>query len=101
MRGVAAFLLALLVATSVHGAASPVAPAGAMAHGPASIGAALVHSAPASVTHDQRLDPAPVPGSALLPDAEGGPAAVAEPDATPPAILTSAPHSSRAPPNLH
>ncbi|MGN9914721.1 hypothetical protein ACTMTJ_45050 [Phytohabitans sp. LJ34] len=101
MRGVAAFLLALLVATSVHGAGSTAAPAGAMAHGPASIGAAVVHTAPASVTHDQRLDPAPVPRNDLPPRAEGGPAVAAEPDATRPAVVTSAPRSSRAPPHLH
>jgi hypothetical protein len=101
MRGVAAFLFALLTLTSVHGAASTAAPAGAIAHGPASIGAAVVHAAPVPVTDDHQLDLSPVPGKAFAPDAEGEPAAAAEPDAAPPAVVTSAPHSSRAPPHLH
>ncbi|BCB82365.1 hypothetical protein GCM10022251_47860 [Phytohabitans flavus] len=100
-RVLAAALLAVLALTSVHGAASTAAPAGAIAHGPASIGAAVVHAAPALATHDHRLDLTPVPGNALPPPAEGAPAAAAEPAATLPVAVASAPHSSRAPPGLH
>ncbi|GAA4447638.1 hypothetical protein [Phytohabitans houttuyneae] len=100
-RVLAAALLAVLALTSVHGAASTAAPVGAIAHGPASIGAAVVHTAPAMATHDQRLDLTPVPNNALPPGADAAPAAVAEPDPALPAAVASAPHSSRAPPNLH
>lgn len=100
-RILAATLLTLLAVTSVHGAGATAKPTGAIAHGPASIGAAVVHAAPVAVTDDHGPDLSPVPGNALLPDAEGGPAAAAEPDATRPAVVTSAPHSSRAPPHLH
>ncbi|MDQ7907385.1 hypothetical protein RB614_22980 [Phytohabitans sp. ZYX-F-186] len=100
-RVLAAALLAVLALTSVHGSSSMAAPAGAIAHGPASIGAAVVHAAPAMATQDHRLDLTPVPGNALLPHAERAPAAVADPGVTPPVDGASAPHPSRAPPRLH
>jgi hypothetical protein len=43
LRGVAVALLFLLMVTAVHGAASVAVPAVAIAGGPASIGAALLH----------------------------------------------------------
>jgi hypothetical protein len=100
-RVVAAALLAILALTSVHGAASTAAPAGAIAHGPASVGAAVVQAAPAAATQDHRLDLTPVPENGLPPLADAVPAAVAEPDAALPVAVASAPHSSRAPPTLH
>ncbi|MFC0529136.1 hypothetical protein [Phytohabitans kaempferiae] len=100
-RVLAAALLAVLALTSVHGAASSVAPVGAMAQGPASIVAALVQAAPCVASCDQRLDlKSPVPGKALprLADAERPTAA--EPHVALPVAVTSAPHFSRAPPLL-
>jgi len=100
-RLLAAALLAVLALTSVHGAASTAAPATAIAHGPASIGAAVVHLAPAMATPDHRLDLTPVPGNALPPPAEGAPAAAADPGEGRPVAVTAAPPPSRAPPRLH
>jgi len=100
-RVLAATLLAMLALTSVHGAGSTAAPTGAIAHGPASIGAAVVHAAPAPATQDHRLDLSPVPGNASLPGDDRAPATVAEPHLALPPAVASAPHSSRAPPHLH
>ncbi|GAA4702870.1 hypothetical protein [Phytohabitans rumicis] len=97
-RLVAAALLLVLAVTSVHGAGSTAAPAGAIANGPASIGAAVVQHAPTAASSDHDLQvPVPEPVGAPEPD----PAATG--DATSPTVrpatLAAAPHSSRAPPS--
>ncbi|BCB87763.1 hypothetical protein [Phytohabitans suffuscus] len=101
-RVLAVALLAVLALTSVHGAASTAAPVGAIAQGPASIGAAVVvHVAPAMATQDHRPDLTSVPGNALPPPAHRAPAAAAAPVVSLPAAVAAAPRSSRAPPGLH
>jgi hypothetical protein len=56
-RLLAAALLAVLWTTSVHGAASPTVPAGAIATAHASVGAALVQQNPAAGRGDEVAGP--------------------------------------------
>ncbi|MDG4829709.1 hypothetical protein O7627_10380 [Solwaraspora sp. WMMD1047] len=107
-RLLAAALLAVLCTTSVHGAASPAVPPGAIATAHASIAAALVQQHPTTGRGDQVVGPerAGVPHATeelLPPDVEWQPAARPAPGhpvvgAAEPA-QPAGPHSAAAPPS--
>jgi len=97
-RLVAAALLAVLTVTSVLGAASTAAPAGAIAHGPASIGAAVVQHATTVAAPDRDLQ-VPVPQPVRMPEPDPAAGGEATAPAVRPATPVASPHTSRAPPS--